>query len=154
MGVLYLDTSAAVKRYVAESGSAWITAQSDPAAGNSCRIAALTRVELVAALYRRVRTCTLTLTQAQLAEQLFRHELSTHYRRVPIRDAILDRAMRLVVSYSLRAYDALQLASALHVRDSLQTHRLQPPIFISADQILNQAALAEGLPVEDPNQHP
>jgi len=43
----------------------------------------------------------------------------------------------------------VQLAAALEVR-------LQVPllILISADADLNAAAIAEGLPVEDPNAHP
>jgi hypothetical protein len=69
--LVFLDTSAVVKRYVAETGSIWIRALSDPASGHTCRLSALSRVELLAALYRKVRLGTLPLAQAQLADQTF-----------------------------------------------------------------------------------
>lgn len=34
MALYFLDTSALVKRYVAESGSAWVMALCDPASGH------------------------------------------------------------------------------------------------------------------------
>lgn len=154
MGEYFLDTSALVKRYVAEAGSLWVTGLTDLAARNKCHLATLTRVELLAALYRRVRTGSLTFAQAQQAEQAFRHELRTHYVRVPQRAAILNRAMALVVAYPLRAYDAVQLATALYVQSQNTALALPVPMFLCADQNLNRAATAEGLQVDDPNLHP
>lgn len=55
MGIYSLDTSAVVKRYVSETGSAWINALCDPASGNSLHIARITAVEVVSALARRNR---------------------------------------------------------------------------------------------------
>src|SRR5947209_1271123 len=113
MAAYFFDASSLVKRYVAEAGSAWVAGLSDRAAGHSVWIAAVTRVELLAALYRRVRTSTLSLAQAQGAELVFRHELSTHFQPIPADTPLLDQAMLLVAAHPLRAYDALQLAAAV-----------------------------------------
>lgn len=154
MADYFLDTSSLAKRYVAEVGSAWVMGLSDLAAGNTCWLAAITRVELLAALYRRARTGALSQTEAQQAALVFRHELHTHFRSIPLDGVILDRAMDLVAAYPLRAYDAVQLATAIYLKDQHLAVGLPAPVFIGADQDLNQAALAEGLPVDDPNLHP
>lgn len=151
---LFLDTSALVKRYVHETGSSWLRALTDPTAGNPCWLATLTRVELAAALYRRVRMGTLTSVQAARALRVFRGDLRTHFQRGVLNATVLNRAMQLVRTYPLRAYDALQLASVLYLHRQRIALGQLPLILLSADQDLNRAAIAEGLLVDDPNQHP
>jgi predicted nucleic acid-binding protein len=152
-GAYLLDSSAAAKRYIVERGSAWVTALTDPSSGNQCWLAAITRAKILAAFQLRVRTGTLTPAQARQAEQLFRTELHTHFRPAAISDAIFDRAMRLVAAHPLRAYDAVQLAAALAVQVRY-SGSAAGFVFVCADQVLNRAALAEGLFVDDPNNHP
>lgn len=53
MPAYYFDSSALVKRYVAETGTAWVTGLMDPAAGNLLYVARLTGVEVVSAFARR-----------------------------------------------------------------------------------------------------
>jgi predicted nucleic acid-binding protein len=53
--VYFFDTSALVKRYVTETGSAWIRSTASPGAGNVIFIAQITPVEVVSALVRRER---------------------------------------------------------------------------------------------------
>src|ERR1022692_4790407 len=108
MAAYFLDTSALVKQYVVEPGSAWIASQTDLSASHSVWLASITRVELLAALYRRVRTGTLSLARAQKAELVFRSELTSHFHLLPADTALLDQAMLLVAVHPLRAYDALQ----------------------------------------------
>ena len=50
MAVYFLDTSAIVKRYVLETGTAWVQALTAPAAGNVHCLARITRPEAVAAI--------------------------------------------------------------------------------------------------------
>ena len=65
---------------------------------------------------------------------------------------ILGHASQLALRYPLRAYDAIHLATALEFeRDS--DVGLPAPIFVSADTNLLAAARAEGLAVENPNEH-
>ena len=62
--------------------------------------------------------------------------------------------MRLANTHTLRAYDAVQLAAALKIRQEHQNAGFAPVTLISADQALNNAATAEGLTVDDPRSHP
>jgi uncharacterized protein len=54
----------------------------------------------------------------------------------------------------LRGYDAVQLAVALTVNNTLLSQQISPLLFVSADQDLLTAASNEGLSTGDPNQHP
>ncbi|MBL8798066.1 MAG: type II toxin-antitoxin system VapC family toxin [Planctomycetia bacterium] len=154
MACLYFDSSALVKRYVLETGTAWISSLVAPAAGHECVIATITGVELLAAFYLRTRVGSITVLQAQQAEAAFRGEQLTRFRRISATSPILDLAMQLVARHPLRAYDAIQLATALFVHTQRLAANLGTVTFVSADQKLNQAASAEQLPVDDPNQHP
>ena len=150
----YLDTSALVKRYVAETGSAFITQITDSAIGNEIWISTITCVEIVAAFYRRVRIGSLTNAEAAAAEQNFRQDLHGVLRLWDVTPSILSQAMALAKLHSLRAYDSIQLATATDLLTQLRHGNLPPVNFLSADQSLNQAALAEGLLVDDPNRYP
>jgi hypothetical protein len=50
MTAYYLDTSALVKRYASECGTAWITALADPERGHDLYTVRLTGPEMIAAL--------------------------------------------------------------------------------------------------------
>lgn len=62
--------------------------------------------------------------------------------------------MNLAELHRLRGYDATQLAVALDLEMAMTADGLGPLTLISADVELNQAARAEGLLIDDPNQHP
>ena len=63
-------------------------------------------------------------------------------------------AGQLVVQYPLRAYDAVQLASALRVQLDLAQTEATPLTFLTADDRLIAIAQAEGLLTDNPNHHP
>jgi predicted nucleic acid-binding protein len=67
---------------------------------------------------------------------------------------VLSALQRKVQAHPLRAYDALHLACALAVRDTLQEYGLPVPLFVTADDTLLAAARSEGFPVDNPLQHP
>lgn len=62
MASYFLDTSALVKRHVAETGHAWVRAVCDPSAGNTLFIAEIALVEAVATFSRMARETPLRLT--------------------------------------------------------------------------------------------
>jgi len=62
----YLDTSALVKRYAREQGSAWVRMLLDPSARHALYTIRLTGPELVAALARKARTGEMTTANAAL----------------------------------------------------------------------------------------
>lgn len=149
MAVYFLDTSAVVKRYVQKTGTAWLRYLVDPASGNVVFIVRLTEVELTAALARRRKGQTLSAAQAQTALHQFRLEMLHEYRIVDITVPLVAKATQLADFHALRAYDAVQLATALEI------HALAPTLtLISADGELNTAATAEGLAIDNPNAHP
>ena len=76
------------------------------------------------------------------------------YRLVAITPARVTQANALVQAHPLRAYDALHLACACAVRDTLQQYGLPVPVFVTADDALLAAARAEGFLVDNPLQHP
>ncbi len=150
MSLLFFDSSALVKRYLTEIGSAWVGAQTDPAAGNTIVVAEITRVEVAAALAARHRA-TGGITRAE-RDQLFNllaQHVAAEYRAIPISAAVADRAMQLTQQHRLRGYDAIQLAAGLAAAAVLPTLT-----FVAADDDLLSAAHAEGLAAENPNLHP
>ncbi len=63
---------------------------------------------------------------------------------------IVDESLRLTFAHTLRAYDAVQLASALTAITSFDKSRF---VFITADSDLETAARAEGLQTDNPLGH-
>ena len=154
MALIFMDSSTVVKRYVQEIGSVWVSALFTAVPANRVVIAAITRIEVVAALSRRVRTGTITQADASAACALFLADVLTDYRGVPITETLLNRAVQLAQQHKLRGYDAIQLAAGTEVNQLCVAAGLPPIIFISADVELNTAAAAEGVTVENPNAHP
>jgi predicted nucleic acid-binding protein len=154
MPAFFLDTSALVKRYVMETGTAWVVGLTDTASGNRCWASDLARVELLSALYRRVRAGALDPADAQRAEGAFDADRRTHFRLLAVTPEIVTRAVHLVTAHPLRANDGIQLATAHYLAIRSQAIGLGSPIFVSADRSLNQIATLIGLQVDDPNLHP
>ncbi len=154
MATYYLDSSALVKRYVQEIGSSWLTGLFDAALGNEVFIAAVTPVEILAAISRRARGSTMIPADATAARSLFRAELLTDYQVVELTKGVLNRAMDLAETHGLRGYDAVQLAAALETNALAAASGLPPLMFICADGELNTVAQIEGLRVDNPNHHP
>lgn len=150
----YLDSSALVKCYISETGSTWVSGMFDPALNNEIFIAAITPVEIVAAITRRARGGTITAADAAIACNLFRSDLLTGYQIVELTDGLIARAMAIAETYALRGYDAVQLAAALEINALCVGIGLPPIVFVSADNDLNTVAVSEGLVVENPNAHP
>lgn len=149
MAVYFLDTSAVVKRYVRETGTAWIQAITAPTAGNVLCVARITRPETVAALTRRERGGHITPANVAMALRDFDQDFTQQYLVVTMADALIDHAAALARTHALRGYDSVQLAAALGVWAQIPT-----TVLISGDANLNAAAIAEGMPVEDPNTRP
>lgn len=153
MAVYFFDSSALVKRYAQETGSEWILALTEPAAGHSLYIARITAVEVVSALTRRQRGGSVSETDASTAMAAFRYDLSHQYRVIEITPTIITQAMQLAETHGLRGYDAVQLAAALIVQKMRETLGLPALELVSADGDLNNAAATEDLTVDNPNSH-
>ena len=154
MTVYFFDTSGIVKRYVAETGTAWIISLTSPQAGNTLYLAEITPVEVVAAITRRGRGGGLSPADEATALTEFHNDYPAQYLPVIITPALLAEAMRLAEKHGLRGYDAVQLASALEIHTQHIAVGLPPVTLVAADKELIAAATAEGLTVENPNNHP
>ena len=153
MAVYFIDSSALVKRYVKETGTAFVTDISDPATAHRLYAARITVVEVVAALALRGRAGDIAADALAATLTQFRQEFTTLYRIVEITSALLSDAMRLAESRAVRGYDAVQLAAALRVHSECTALGLSATL-VSADGDLNGAAVAEGLAVANPNTVP
>ena len=153
MAICYFDSSAVVKRYAQETGTAWVTSVLDPAASNVIYLARISAVEVISAFARRQRGKTLTASDAAKAIADFRTDLANQYRLIEMTPALISRAMILAETHALRGYDAVQLAAALEVNTRVASLNLPSLTLISADAALNAAAQIEGLAVDDPNLH-
>lgn len=154
MAAYIFDTSGIVKRYVAETGTAWVQTLTDPAAGHVVYLARIGAVELVSAVTRRQRGGSLTAAAAAAILVQFRQDLGLDYRVIEITPGLLSDAMLQAEQHALRAYDAVHLAAASELRRQRLAAGLGPITVVSADQELLVAAGVIGLPVEDPNLHP
>lgn len=140
MADFYADSSALVKRHIPEAGTTWFRGIADPTSGNVILTARVSIIEVYSALNRRVREGTLDPTTYAALNADF--------------DGVCAAEYRLLERQPLRAYDAVQLATALSANDLLLASGLQALTFLSADARLLAAAQAEGLAIDDPNAHP
>jgi len=154
MTTYYVDTSALIKRYVDEVGSDWLRATLNVQPPPSIIVVHLIIVEVTSALTRRIREDTLTPTDYIQVQNAFRADCLNEYEMVTAVGDIIDQANRLLEKHPLRAYDAIHLAAAVVANQQLLAHGFAPLIFLSADDRLNAAAAAEGLAVDNPNDHP
>jgi predicted nucleic acid-binding protein len=154
MATYYLDSSALVKRYAQEVGSSWITNLINPVSSNGIFTALVSGAEIVAAIARKVRTGAIPQQAAATAITIFKNHFRAEYLIVMTTPTVVESAMHLAEKHGLRGYDAIQLASALSVQSELSLNGVNLSAFISSDVNLNKAALAEGLGVENPQEHP
>jgi predicted nucleic acid-binding protein len=154
MAAYYLDSSALVKRYVSEIGSGWVLSLFDPRRNNDVLIAAITSVEIVAAITRRSHGGSIIATDAIAVCNQFKSDLRSEYQVIEITESIINSAMVLAQVYGLRGYDAVQLGAGCAVNSLCIANSLPLVTFVSADSELNAAAASEGLLVENPNNYP
>jgi len=138
--ILYADTSALIKLYVAEEGT-----DSVQDAVSRASVVAASRVAYVearAALARAWR-------ESRIGKQDLRHAVSglnDDWERFLVLEVTSDLARRagdLAEEHALRAYDALQLASALILKGTVGAE----VSFLSFDEDLSHVAQSAGLTV-------
>lgn len=135
--IYFLDTSALVKRYLTEPGSAEVRSlfrRKRPIA-----VARIASAELAAAVAHQQREGAVTETTRDAILARLNRDFA-QMTVVEVRAAMLSRVPALVVRWPLRGYDAVQLAAAL----TLQASGVSTT-FWSSDGNLVAAALGEGL---------
>ena len=81
------------------------------------------------------------------------YDIAYRYTLLAIVPVTIDAARRLANLHPLRAYDAVQLATAWSLDRDLVSHGEAPLTFICADDRLLSIAQAEGLRTDNPNHH-
>jgi uncharacterized protein len=112
-------------------------------------VSALARVEVPAAIWRKHRSGELDREDALVLARTFAVDYAgtrgapARFLAMRVADQILEQAANLPGEYGLRAYDAVQLASALAVR------RLDErcTTFVTFDRDLSAAAAEEGFDI-------
>lgn len=150
----FLDSSALIKRYITEQGTVWVRSITSPSAGNTIILAQITQVEIFSGVFRRRREGLVPPRTVQAIRLLCHRHVKREYMVVELAAPIIQSAEDLLDKHPLRAYDAIQLASALVANARLTGAVLAPLVFVSADARLLTAATAEGLTVDDPNAYP
>ncbi|MBW4667587.1 MAG: type II toxin-antitoxin system VapC family toxin [Cyanomargarita calcarea GSE-NOS-MK-12-04C] len=147
----FLDSSALLKRYVSETGTAWIQSLTAESSGNLLVVARIAWVEILSALARRQREGSISDNQASQILQAFRYHFDAQYQKVELLPAVTQMAGQLVSRHPLRAYDAVQLASALCILPQFSQANTMTYTFLTADQRLLAVAQAENLITDNPN---
>ena len=147
----YADSSVLVKRHVHERGTHWFRALAAPEAGNVIITARISMVEVYSALSRRRREATISDEAYDQLVADFTTICMADYQFVELTLPVVEQARLLLARYALRAYDAVQLASAILTQQTLQAIELPPLTFLAADDRLLDAAQAEGLVTDNPN---
>ncbi len=143
---IYLDTSALVKRYVAEVGSDGVASLLKEAEYQAASI--VTEAELPAALGRATRMGIIPERDSQAALKAWEQDRE-ELLWIQLPQNIAQHAGQLAVQDGLRGYDAIHLATALWWQANLG----QELVVATYDRELWRAAKAHGLSVF-PEQEP
>lgn len=140
--ILYLDTSALVKKYVWEAGSETLIRLWQEAEGIA--ISKVGYAETLATFYRKKREEELT---GKLLRQILRNfkEDWKSFVRIDLSSEIEKLIDRLVSKHPLRGFDAIHLASSLTIKKALKGNLA----FVAGDRRLIEAAQKEHLITHD-----
>jgi len=136
--IAYLDASALVKRYLVERGSREtldLTSRAELVATSI-----VSRAEVAAGLAKAVRARMVASDVGRRAQRSFAGDWPD-LLRVPVTEALVERAQTLAWEHGLRGYDAVHLGSALIWQESAG----EAFVLATFDQQLWDAAKRTGL---------
>jgi predicted nucleic acid-binding protein len=136
--VIYLDTSALIKRFVNEKGSSVVQSLLQRPGGVAT--AKIAYAETFAGFARKLREGNIPKPLHALACRQFERDWPA-YLRIELQDDILFLARDLIQRHPLRSFDAVHLASALSLKSALG----EEITFAAADGRLLRAARNENL---------
>lgn len=150
VNVYFFDASALVKRYIIEIGSEWVQDVTDPQTGSKIVVARISWVELLSSFSRLRREGRLQEATLQNGISTLSRHFRSEYQVGELTTRITEVAGELLQRNPLRAYDAVQLATALDINPKLSSIEAANYIFVSADRRLLTVAQAEGLSILNP----
>lgn len=114
---------------------------------NTLLISRLTPIEVASAMNRLFREGYLDRETTERLWRLFRRHCRAQYRQPGLDEPTYLLGERLLFTHRLRAYDALQIASAIRTR-ALRSDLTPDYLFCTTDRGQAEAADREGQPVE------
>jgi predicted nucleic acid-binding protein len=156
MGLAFLDTSAVVKLYVRERGSAWIRRFVKK---QKIVISELTLFEIITVLRRRHSEGEFTEKQARILINRILNDVLT-FEVIKLGgntqvDALLAQSFSLPVMLRLRALDGILMIAAAEALDFAKNSVPPEPFtFISSDVQFLRVMQHQGYTVENPEDHP
>src|SRR5262249_20576371 len=137
--IRYFDSSAIVKRYVREGGSKLVRRLLKAVPPATSRYS---EVEVTSAVARRCREGVLSMAARGDVLTAFAADLAA-FHLIELTDETAALARALLLRHSLRAGDAVQLASCLVLQQALRS----PLSIVAFDSRLREAAASERLTV-------
>ncbi|MBI4591173.1 MAG: type II toxin-antitoxin system VapC family toxin [Candidatus Rokubacteria bacterium] len=143
--MIYLDSSALIKKYVVEKGTPEV--RGFFSRGELLWTSKVSQAEVWSAFARRRRARDLTAAQYRVIARSFERDWRS-FAVVALSDEVMGMIRRLVERHPLRAFDAIQLASALWAKQNLG----EQVVFVGADESLLKVAEATALTVANPEK--
>lgn len=136
--ILYLDTSALVKKYFRETGSSKVILQWKKA--RAIATSSIAYAETMASFYRKKREANIRRDVFDYLVESFQQDWKS-LMCVQVNDDLNDMIDKVLSHHPLRGFDSIHLASALILHNAAPEELL----FACFDKTLVQAAVAEGL---------
>lgn len=136
--ILYLDTSAILKRYFQEPFSEDVALKWSSA--EAIVSSSVAYAEAMATIYRKQREAGLDSKLIQKTLEVFKTDWES-FIQVEVTNDLNQFIDDMLKKHALRGFDAIHLASALIIHEKLP----QNFFFVCFNQRLNQAARLEGL---------
>lgn len=144
----YFDSNAWVKRYCRELGSVWVA--EFVARGPRLACASLGLIEVVATLARKAKAGQLAPDEL-LAKVAQAKKDWKAFTEVHLTSEVAELAQEVAQTHALRGADAVHLASAISLRNTLPGQQ-DEVVIVTSDQELRNAAGRLGITVIDPQQ--
>lgn len=136
--ILYLDTSALVKRYFEEPYSTEVAEQWQQA--DEIATSSVAYAEALASFHRKSREAVLDAEILDSISNNLRSDWQT-FIRIQVTDELNTYIDRALTAHTLRGFDAIHLASAMILHEKFS----ESLRFICFDKKLTQAAKSEGI---------
>jgi len=143
--IYYLDSSALVKRYAAESGSDRVTALVE--GDRKIAVSWLAVPETLSAVARRAKGGSISAEDLAAIRGQFAQDLQ-RFMIVDVRGAPIDGIDMLIARHALRGADSIHLSTAIWLRKATKS----PVVFVASDTELLTAAHAERLKILNPSE--
>ena len=143
--MIYLDSSALVKRYIEEAGSD--TVESLLANADVVVVSRLAYPETLSAITSRHRAGDISDDDFKKIKQQFKSDWQV-LTIVEIRNDSLQFIDRIIEKYALRGADSIHLSSVIWLKQAMKTE----VVFVASDTALLSAAKQEKLVVINPEQ--